>query len=242
MQVNDISVLSSAQPIVDLQGPTVTLLFTIRRDVAPTLVEILGTHAAVPPAVDGPAIIINGVIDNPIGTTKVRNEFGPILGSGVRAVDTSGDPASLIRTNVVILETPHSSIGTAATRLNVDTVAVENAAGEPVYPPTTTVQRFTVAAGDAIHAGICAKDAIVTELTGGTTKSRRHAAAAGELRRALGQRPDAGSAEKAMRELISSKAGIEYGVALISATKAEPLVRRARRLVELAVQVVRLNA
>ena len=102
--------------------------------------------------------------------------------------------------------------------------------------------RNTVAAGDAVHAGICAKDAIVTELTGGATKSRRHAAAAGELRRALGQRPDAGSAEKAMRELISSKAGIEYGVALISATKAEPLVRRARRLVELAVQIVRLNA
>lgn len=102
--------------------------------------------------------------------------------------------------------------------------------------------RNTVAAGDAVHAGICAKDAIVTELTGGTTKSRRHATAAGELRRALGQRPDAGSAEKAMRELISSKAGIEYGVALISATKAEPLVRRARRLVELAVQIVRLNA
>jgi len=154
MQVNDISVLSSAQPIVDLQGPTVTLLFTIRRDVAPTLIEILGTHAAVAPAVDGPAIIINGVIDNPIGTTKVRNEFGPILGSGVRAVDTSGDPASLIRTNVVILETPHSSIGTAATRLNVDTVAVENAAGEPVYPPTTTVQRFTVAAGDSLYLDV----------------------------------------------------------------------------------------
>jgi hypothetical protein len=28
-----------------------------------------------------------------------------------------------------------------------------------------SAERYTVAAGDAIHAGICAKDAIVTELT-----------------------------------------------------------------------------
>lgn len=81
----------------------------------------------------------------------------------------------------------------------------------------------------------------MTELTGATTKGKRHAAAAAELRQALGRRPDAAVAEKAMRELISSKADIEYGVTLISAAKAEPLVRRSRRLVELAVQVVRLN-
>jgi len=98
-----------------------------------------------------------------------------------------------------------------------------------------------VAAGDAIHAGICAKDAIVTELTGTTTKGKDHAQAAKELRQALGQRPDAASTEKALRELISSKADVEYGVTLIPAVKAEALLRRARSLVELAIRIVRLN-
>ena len=104
-----------------------------------------------------------------------------------------------------------------------------------------SAERYTVAAGDAIHAGICAKDAIVTELTGATTKGKDHALAAKELRQALGQRPDAATAEKGMRELTSSKAAVEYGVTLIAAVKAEALVRRARSLIELAVRIVRLN-
>ena len=101
--------------------------------------------------------------------------------------------------------------------------------------------RYTVTAGDAIHAGICAKDAIVTELTGTTTKGKDHAIAAKELRQALGQRPVAASAEKDLRELVSSKADVEYGVTLIPAMKAEARLRRARSLVELAVRIVRLN-
>lgn len=44
-----------------------------------------------------------------------------------------------------------------------------------------------------------------------------------------------------MRELVSSKAAVEYGVTLISAVKAEALVRRARSIVVLAVRIVRLN-
>jgi hypothetical protein len=104
-----------------------------------------------------------------------------------------------------------------------------------------SAERYTVAAGDAIHAGIGAKDAMVTELTGSTAKGKDHALAATELRQALGQRSGAAGAEKAMRELVSSKAAVEYGVTLISAAKAEALVRRARSLVELAVRIVRLN-
>jgi len=57
----------------------------------------------------------------------------------------------------------------------------------------------------------------------------------------LGQRPDAASAEKGMRELISSKAAVEYGVTLITAVKAAALARRGRTLVELAVRIVRLT-
>lgn len=101
--------------------------------------------------------------------------------------------------------------------------------------------RHTPAAGGAIHAGISAKDAIVTALTGATSKGKDHATAAKELRQAVGKRPDAASAEKALRELLFAKADVEYGVALITAAKAKALVRRARTLVELAVQIVRLR-
>jgi hypothetical protein len=56
-------------------------------------------------------------------------------------------------------------------------------------------ERHTPAAGDAIHAGISAKDAIVTALTGRTSKGKDHATAAKELKQALGKRPDAATAE-----------------------------------------------
>jgi HEPN domain-containing protein len=101
--------------------------------------------------------------------------------------------------------------------------------------------RHTPAAGDAIHAGITAKDAIVTALTGTTGKNKNHAAAAGELKQALGRRPESPAAERALRELISAKSDVAYGVALVTAAKAEPLVRRAKSLVDLAVQIVRLG-
>jgi HEPN domain-containing protein len=101
--------------------------------------------------------------------------------------------------------------------------------------------RYTPAAGDAIHAGISAKDAMITTLTGAATKGQNHAAAIKELRTALTKRQGATAAEKALRELISAKTDVEYGPALTTAAKAEPLVRRARTLVELAVDVVRLG-
>lgn len=99
--------------------------------------------------------------------------------------------------------------------------------------------RATPAAGDAIHAGISAKDAIVTALTGGTSKAKDHAKAARELRQALGAHPEAAGAEKALRELISAKGDVEYGTTLITIAKAGPLVRRAKTLVSLAQQLVR---
>jgi HEPN domain-containing protein len=102
-------------------------------------------------------------------------------------------------------------------------------------------KRHTPAAGDAIHAGISSKDAIVTTLTGSTSKGKDHSTAARELKQALGKRPDATMAERALRELLSAKGDVEYGVALVTAAKAESLVRRARTLNELAVQIVRLG-
>ena len=104
-----------------------------------------------------------------------------------------------------------------------------------------TAERHTPAAGDAIHSGIRSKDAIVTVLTGSTSKAKDHVTAAKELKQALGKRPEAATAEKALRELLSAKGDVEYGVALVTAAKAEPLVRRSQTLLELAVQIIRLG-
>jgi HEPN domain-containing protein len=101
--------------------------------------------------------------------------------------------------------------------------------------------RYTPAAGDAIHAGISAKDAIVTALTGSTSKGKDHAPAAKELARALAKRTQATTAERGLRELLAAKGDVEYGTALVGAAKAEPLVRRARTLVDLAIEIVRLG-
>lgn len=50
------------------------------------------------------------------------------------------------------------------------------------------------------------------------------------------------SGEGSLRALIAAKGDVEYGAALLTDSKAEPLVRRARSLVELATQVVRLGS
>lgn len=104
------------------------------------------------------------------------------------------------------------------------------------------MERPVPAAGDAIHAGISAKDAIVTALTGTTSKGKDHATASKELRQSLGKRADGANAEKALRDLLASKPDVEYGFEILTLTRAEPLVRRARTLVDLAVRVVRLGA
>lgn len=103
------------------------------------------------------------------------------------------------------------------------------------------MERHTPCAGDAIHAGISAKDAIVSALTGSTGKHKDHAAAAKELRNALSTREGAASAERSLRELVSMKAEVEYGTLLVTQARAEAAVRRARSLVALAVEIVRLG-
>jgi len=78
-------------------------------------------------------------------------------------------------------------------------------------------------------------------LTGTTSKGKDHATAIKELRQALAPRPETANAERALRELIGAKADVEYGTALITRAKAEPLVRRARALVDLAAEIIRLG-
>lgn len=90
------------------------------------------------------------------------------------------------------------------------------------------LERATPAADGAIHAGISAKDAIVTALTGTTSKAKDHAAAARELRQALGAHADAATAEKALREMIAAKAAVEYGTKLIPARQGGPATASRR--------------
>ena len=101
------------------------------------------------------------------------------------------------------------------------------------------LERRTAAAGNTIHAGISAKDAIVTALTGTTRKSKDHAKAASELRASLAGRSDAAAAERALREPIAMKGDVEYGTKAPTLIQANTLVRRARTLVELSEEIVR---
>lgn len=76
---------------------------------------------------------------------------------------------------------------------------------------------------------------------GTTSKGRGHSAAVKELGRALAKHPEGDGAERALRELIAAKPDVEYGTALVTSAKAEPLLRRASSLVELAEQIVQLE-
>jgi len=99
------------------------------------------------------------------------------------------------------------------------------------------LERMTAAAGNAIHAGISAKDAIVILLTGATIKSSDHQQAVKELRAALAGKPEGAPCERALRELIGAKSDVEYGVFMIEQPKAAALVRRAQMLVDTAARL-----
>jgi len=102
--------------------------------------------------------------------------------------------------------------------------------------------RHTAAAGDAVHAGICAKDAMVMALTGELSKHSDHRQAIPDLVRSLGKRPETPAAERALRELIAAKSRVEYGVDLMSEAQSTALTRRARALVTLAEHILEVNA
>src|SRR5690606_30528590 len=85
---------------------------------------------------------------------------------------------------------------------------------------------YTAAAEDVIHTGISAKVAIITVLTGATCKRKDHEVSDKELRQALGKRPQAVAAERALRESVASKGDVEYGAAVVTAVKAESLVQQ----------------
>lgn len=94
------------------------------------------------------------------------------------------------------------------------------------------------ASSDAVLAGIRAKDAMSTALTGSTRKSDDHRSAVKELSTALGKRPETPAAERALTELVKFKTPIQYSTQRIEETRVTGLVRRAESLVELADEIV----
>jgi hypothetical protein len=102
--------------------------------------------------------------------------------------------------------------------------------------------RFTAASGNAIHAGISAKDAVVMALTGSVTKHKDHSQATAELKAALGKRPETAAAERAVRELVGAKSEVEYGVDLATESQAKAMLRRAQYLVNLSTTIIRLGS
>jgi hypothetical protein len=154
LQVSDINVVNTTvNPIVDLNNTgSRGLTFAIERTVKPTLVDIESTNA------DPPSITINGKIENPIGITRIVNLHGNILaGSSRTSADT--DPTSLIRTNILDLETPDGSVGqdpgdafgqtsTNLHRINVDVVDSAN-----VPMATTFITARVSGSDDTIYLG-----------------------------------------------------------------------------------------
>jgi hypothetical protein len=74
-----------------------------------------------------------------------------------------------------------------------------------------------------------------------TGKGKDHATAAKELKTVLGKREQAAIGERALRDLIAAKSDVEYGAGLVTAKNAETLVGRARSLVDIAIEIVRLR-
>jgi len=94
------------------------------------------------------------------------------------------------------------------------------------------------AGSDAVLAGIRAKDAIAVAILGRTGKNRDHRDAVKELESALAGRSVANDAIRALDELLSSKTDVQYGTKAVTEAKVKSLLRRARRLVEIADEVV----
>jgi hypothetical protein len=75
-------------------------------------------------------------------------------------------------------------------------------------------------------------------ILGRTGKNRDHRDAVKELESALAGRSVANDAIRALDELLSSKTDVQYGTKAVTDAKVKSLLRRARRLVEIADEVV----
>ncbi|HEY3484752.1 MAG TPA: hypothetical protein VGK49_05170, partial [Ilumatobacteraceae bacterium] len=136
LQVNGINVINSTEnPQVWLNpsDPGQTLRFLLKRTVAPTLVQIKN-------AVD-PDVHLNGVINNPIGTTVIINADGGVYSLQDR-------PNQVVRTAILDIEAT-TDVGTPTNRVNVDVVDSES-----WQVPTTFLTSQASALTDSIFLGL----------------------------------------------------------------------------------------
>jgi hypothetical protein len=91
----------------------------------------------------------------------------------------------------------------------------------------------TVAAGNAVLAGIAASDAICCLRIGERSRGEHHQEALGLLARAT---PDGSQLAQALERLLGIKDQSHYGVELVSSTRARSAVRQASRLLARAKQ------
>ena len=117
--VNNIDVLnrSTATNSVDINVKDDNFLFApfsfnIDYSFAPSLVDIENRSTT-----GSPNIILNGLINNPIGTTDILNASGSILSNG---------PQAVVRTNVLDAEAASGQIGSSASAFNAELVQSED--------------------------------------------------------------------------------------------------------------------
>ena len=147
MTVNDINVLNDqSQPIINLVADKSSILFDIERSVSPTLIDIQNLGAG--------GIILNGLIENPIGETHILNTGGGVLSSHPRDVAGADGRKSLIRTNVLDIETrtdpsktAQAGIGAVDRRVNVDLV----------QGPNRPIQDFSAKTGGNLYLDVKAR-------------------------------------------------------------------------------------
>jgi hypothetical protein len=102
-----------ATPILDIPlGDVSPFEFNTGYSSGTTLVDIENTSP-----LGNPNIMLEGSIDNPIGTTIIRNQRGSILSTGSQAVVT---------TNILDVSAPLGSIGSTANPFNADLVQSES--------------------------------------------------------------------------------------------------------------------
>jgi hypothetical protein len=117
--VNGINVLGSGSAVpnvgIDVANDTEPgdpFGFKVAAEPASTLVDIENRSTTA-----SPNIILSGLINNPIGTTKILNSSGSILSAG---------PSAVVLTNILDVEAANGSIGSSAQPFNAELVQSES--------------------------------------------------------------------------------------------------------------------
>ena len=147
MVINDIETVSSGgTPLVQLDAANVSLDFYIDQSPAPTEVSILNAGDS--------DIVLNGEINNPVGSTLISNTLGNLLSTG---------PQAIIRSNLLDVQLAAGSMGAADQRVNVELVQSIDTFGN------TRSVGFSSTAGDDVRLNLTTllrNDALVVTTPG----------------------------------------------------------------------------